>query len=91
MNLFTGIFGPGSINLTTHHQFRMNPNNCNSVSVNSDRIFQQEPEFQKVKTLSKISMISRGGYRPFSYLGQQWDKMERLILLLNGVRDILNN
>ncbi len=49
----------------------MNLNNFNSVSVNLDSIFQEEPEFQKAKTLSKTSMISRGDYRLFSYLGQQ--------------------
>jgi hypothetical protein len=49
----------------------MNPNNSNSVSANSDSIFQEEPGFEKVKTLSKILMISRGDYRLFSYLGQQ--------------------
>ena len=49
----------------------MNPNNSNSVSVNSDSIFHEEPGFEKAKTLSKILMISRGDYRLFSYLGQQ--------------------
>ena len=49
----------------------MNPNNSNSVLVNLDSIFHEEPGFQKAKNLSKISMISRGDYRLFSYLGQQ--------------------
>jgi hypothetical protein len=32
----------------------------------------EKPQFQKAKYLSKISIISRGDYRFFSYLGQQW-------------------
>jgi hypothetical protein len=31
----------------------------------------EKPQFQKAKYLSKISIISRGDYRFFSYLGQQ--------------------
>jgi hypothetical protein len=46
----------------------MNPNNSNSVFVNSDSIFHEEPGFRKAKTLSKISMISRSDYRLLSYL-----------------------
>lgn len=49
----------------------MNLNNSNSVSVNSDSIFMEEPQFQKAKYLSKISIISKGDYRFLSYLGQQ--------------------
>jgi hypothetical protein len=49
----------------------MNPNNSNSVSLNLDSIFLEEPEFEKAKTLSKTLMISRGDDRLSSYFGQQ--------------------
>jgi hypothetical protein len=51
----------------------MNLNNSNFVLLNLDSNFHEKPGFQKEKTLSKISMISRADYRLFSYLGQQWD------------------
>jgi hypothetical protein len=50
----------------------MNPNNSKFVCVNSDSIFHEEPGFEKAKTLSKISMISRGDHKLLIYLGQQW-------------------
>jgi hypothetical protein len=49
----------------------MNPNNSNFVLLNLDSTCNEEPEFQKAKTLSKMPMISRGDYRLFTYLGQQ--------------------
>jgi hypothetical protein len=49
----------------------MNLNSFKFAFINLDSIFQEEPEFEKAKTLSKIPMISRDDYRLFSYLGQQ--------------------
>jgi len=55
----------------------MNPNNSHSVSLNLDSIFLEEPEFEKAKTLSNTSMISRNDHRLSGYLGQQWIILER--------------
>ena len=49
----------------------MNPNNFNLGFINSDSIFHEVPGFEKAKTLSKTSMISRGDYKLLGYLGQQ--------------------
>jgi hypothetical protein len=49
----------------------MNPNNSNSVSVNSDSIFYEEPDSENIKNLSKTLIISMDDHRLLSFLGQQ--------------------
>lgn len=47
------ISGPGSVNLLKYHRFLMNPNNSNSVFVNSDSIFNGDLNLKKQKPCPK--------------------------------------